>query len=113
MQCADSVGRQQLASCADETLPSPVSSAPVSAEYERALITMRLRELEIANEKLEESNADLRERILAIELRHSSKPPEFEVKGPNGWTIRGKQVVGVAMAFTSAGVAIAYLLLRK
>lgn len=113
MHCADSVGRQQLASCADETLPSPVSTAPVSAEYERALITMRLRELEMANEKLEAEKDALAERVLALELRHSSKPPEFEVKGPNGWMIRGKQVVGVAMAFTSAGVAIAYLLLRK
>lgn len=103
MQSDASDTRPNLASINED------SSAPVSAEYERALLSLRVHHLE-------EENQHLLDRVVALETyrdRNSSKPPDFEVTGPNGWRIRGKQIVGVAMALTSSGVAIAYLLLRK
>lgn len=109
MQCSDGE-RGKMASCSDETLPSPVSVAPVSAEYERALVTTRLR-------SLEELVENMLERVIALELyrdRKSSKPPEFELsKGPDGIRVRGKQLVGVATVLAIAAVTIAYFIMKS
>ncbi len=110
MQSCESEPRQRLASCGDETLPSPVSLVPSSAEYERGLVHVRLH-------TLEQENRNLLERIIILEEqfknRNSSKPPEFEVTAPKGWRIRGRQLVGVTMTLAGAGVAIAYFFTRK
>jgi hypothetical protein len=109
MQSCESEPLQRLASCGDETLPSPVSNAPVSAEYERGMVNARLR-------TLEEENMRLLERVIALEeinkLRNSSRPPEFEVQA-KGIRIRGKQIVGVVMSIAGAGVTIAYFFFRN
>jgi len=95
--------RHKLTSCSDG---SP-TSAPVSSEYERAMLEVRIGQLE-------EENRTLLERVVAIESksRNSSRPPEFEVSNQT-WKIRGSQLVGVAMAIAAASVGIAYLMLRK
>lgn len=109
MHSCESDARQRLASCGDETLPSPVSHGPTSAEYERGLVSARL-------VSLEEENLRLLERIIALEevnrTRASSRPPEFEVQAK--WLrIRGKQIVGVFTVISVASVAIVYFILRK
>jgi hypothetical protein len=96
--------RNKLTSCTSEML----AAAPVSAEYERGMVTARLR-------FLEEENMRLLERVFALEERDkraSFRPPEFEVRA-KGIQIRGKQMVGVAMILASASVAIVYFILRK
>lgn len=113
MHSCESDNRQRLTSYGDETLPSPVSVAPTSAEYEKALVSVRLH-------TLEEENRNLLERIIVLEnesrARTSSKPPEFEVQA-KGIRIRGKQIVGIAMTVAAAiagiTLGIAYFMFRK
>jgi len=96
--------RNKLTSCTSENL----AAAPVSAEYERGVVTARLK-------MLEEENMRLLERVIALEERDkrmNSRPPEFEVQA-KGIRIQGKQMVGVAMILASASVAIVYFILRK